>query len=382
MSDSPPDQPSSAPTDSPSVRERGLVPAVAAGPHDANVWMVPRRWGLLFAALAAGGLLVSVLLWQKLGNIQEELARRSTDSGAQAIEARALARQAQEGTTELTARLALLETRISEVSLQRTQLEELMQSLSRSRDENLVVDVESALRLAQQQAQLTGSAEPLLAALRSADLRLARAAQPRLNPVQRAVARDAARIRAAVLTDVPVLTLRIDELVRLADELPVANAMVSHTTTPRSVPAAPAAGGESGKTAWPAWLGSDRQAFNAWFANVLASLREEARKLLRVSRIEQPEAALISPEQSFFLRENLKLRLLNARIGLLSRQTDAVRSDLASASAWMGKYFDQTSRKTQSAQQLLAQVQAQVKTSELPRLDETLAALATAAAGR
>lgn len=364
------------------MRERGLVPAVAAGPHDANVWMVPRRWGLLFAALAAGGLLVSVLLWQKLGNIQEELARRSTDSGAQAIEARALARQAQEGTTELTARLALLETRISEVSLQRTQLEELMQSLSRSRDENLVVDVESALRLAQQQAQLTGSAEPLLAALRSADLRLARAAQPRLNPVQRAVARDAARIRAAVLTDVPVLTLRIDELVRLADELPVANAMVSHTTTPRSVPAAPAAGGESGKTAWPAWLGSDRQAFNAWFANVLASLREEARKLLRVSRIEQPEAALISPEQSFFLRENLKLRLLNARIGLLSRQTDAVRSDLASASAWMGKYFDQTSRKTQSAQQLLAQVQAQVKTSELPRLDETLAALATAAAGR
>ncbi len=361
------------------MRERGLVPAVAAGPHDAHVWMVPRRWGLLFAALAAGGLLFSGLLWQKLGNIQEELARRSTDSGAQAIEARALARQAQEGTTELTARLALLETRISEVSLQRTQLEELMQSLSRSRDENLVVDVESALRLAQQQAQLTGSAEPLLAALRSADLRLARAAQPRLNPVQRAVARDAARIRAAVLTDVPVLTLRIDELVRLADELPVANAMVSHTTTPRPAPAAPAAGGESGKTAWP---GFDRLAFNAWFANVLASLREEARKLLRVSRIEQPEAALISPEQSFFLRENLKLRLLNARIGLLSRQTDAVRSDLASASAWMGKYFDQTSRKTQSAQQLLAQVQAQVKTSELPRLDETLAALATAAAGR
>jgi hypothetical protein len=102
-----------------------------------------------------------------------------------------------------------------------------MQSLSRSRDENLVVDVESALRLAQQQAQLTGSAEPLLAALRSADQRLARAAQPRLNPLQRAIARDMDRIKAATLTDVPVLMLKLDELARLADDLPVANAMVA-----------------------------------------------------------------------------------------------------------------------------------------------------------
>jgi len=115
---------------------------------------------------------------------------------------------------------------------------------------------------------------------------------------------------------------------------------------------------------------------------LLDSVREEARKLLRVSRIEQPEAALLSPEQSFFLRENLKLRLLNARLGLLSRQTDTAHADLASASAWLGKYFDPASRKTQAANQLLQQIQSQLKTSELPRLDETMAALATAAAGR
>ena len=90
----------------------------------------------------------------------------------------------------------------------------------------------------------------------------------------------------------------------------------------------------------------------------------------------------MSPEQSFFLRENLKLRLLNARLGLLARQTDTARADLGNASAWLGKYFDPTSRKTQAAVQLLQQVQSQLKTSELPRLDDTMAALATAAAGR
>jgi uroporphyrin-3 C-methyltransferase len=383
MSDSPNAQPPSSTPDNEPVLERALVP-LSTQPVSPDAWVVPRKWALLIAALAAGGLLVSGLLWQKLGNIQEELARRSIDSGAQAIEARTLARQAQEGTRELSARLAIQETRISEVSLQRTQLEELMQSLSRSRDENLVVDVESALRLAQQQAQLTGSAEPLLAALKSADQRLSRAAQPRLNPLQRAIAKDMDRIKAATLTDVPVLMLKLDELARMADELPVANAMVAGSSA-RLAPAAPAPARASSAPSAEnkaSMLVFDKLSLSAWSQRSLDTLREEARKLLRVSRIDQPEAALLSPEQSFFLRENLKLRLLNARLALLSRQTDSVRADLASANAWLGKYFDPTSRKTQAAAQLLAQVQGQLKTSELPRLDETMAALATAAAGR
>lgn len=382
MSDSPNAQPASSTPDNEPVLERALVP-VSTQLLPADAWLVPRKWALLVAVLAAGGLLVSGLLWQKLGNIQEELARRSIDSGAQAIEARTLARQAQEGTRELSARLAIQETRISEVSLQRTQLEELMQSLSRSRDENLVVDVESALRLAQQQAQLTGSAEPLLAALKSADQRLSRAAQPRLNPLQRAIARDMDRIKAATLTDVPVLMLKLDELARMADELPVGNAMVASSSV-RVAPAAPAPVRASSAAAdnKPSMRVFDKLSLSAWSQRTLDTLREEARKLLRVSRIDQPEAALLSPEQSFFLRENLKLRLLNARLALLSRQTDSVRADLASASVWLGKYFDPSSRKTQAAAQLLAQVQGQLKTSELPRLDETMAALATAAAGR
>jgi uroporphyrin-3 C-methyltransferase len=99
-----------------------------------------------------------------------------------AAEARASAKSPQELVRETAARLAVAEVRLSEVALQRSQLEDLIQSLSRSRDENLVVDIESALRLAQQQAQLTGSVEPLVATLKSADQRITRAAQPRLGP--------------------------------------------------------------------------------------------------------------------------------------------------------------------------------------------------------
>lgn len=369
------------------VPERLLLPVPAVSPAVSATppaWTVPRAWMLAGLALAASGFVASGLLWQKLGNIQEELARRSADSGSQAIEARALARQAQESAAEQLGRITVLESRLSEVSLQRSQLEELMQSLSRSRDENLVIDIDSGLRLAQQQAELTGSAEPLLAALRSADQRLSRAAQPRLNPLQRAIAKDMDRLKAASLTDVPLLLVKLDELARMADELPVANALAGGAIgmPAAPAPARPASAPRPGASAAPAGLPFDRLALGEWSRQFARKLREEAGKLLRVSRIDQPEAALLSPEQSFFLRENFKLRLMNARLALLSRQTDSARADLVSASGWLNRYFDLSSRRTQNAVQALAQVQGQLKTSQLPRLDDTLSALATAAAGR
>jgi len=345
-----------------------------------------RPWALgvlLLALVAAAGAMLS---WQKINHIQEELARRSTDTGAQAMEARTLARQSQEATRELSARLLAAETRLNEVSLQRTQLEELMRSLSRSRDDNLVIDLEAGLRLAQQQALLTGSAEPLLAALKSAELRLVRAAQPRLSPVQRAMAKDGERIRSASLTDVPALLVKLDELVRLIDDLPMANQLLgdSAVTDPAAADTAKAVAGKPANAAAKAsfWNSLNIQALSDWSARSLQGLREEAWSLLRVSRIDQPEAALLAPEQSYFLRENIKLKLLNARLALLSRQTDAARSDLAGVQAGLQRYFDGSSRKTQAAISALQQVQAQLRSGELPRLTETLAALATAAAGR
>jgi uroporphyrin-3 C-methyltransferase len=343
-------------------------------------WWLTRGWAWLLLVLSAAALLVGVLLWQKLSSIQEELARRSLDAGTQAVSARTMAQQAQETSREMAARVSALELRLSEVSMQRQQLDELMQSLSRSRDENLVVDIESALRLAQQQAQLTGSAEPLLAALRTAEQRLQRAGQPRLNPVLRAIAQDSERIKAAAVTDIPALLVKIDELSRLLDDLPVANGAVPES--PASPPAAPAAG----KAKEQGLIGQTTGAVGDWFARMfshtLALVQEEARGLLRVSRIDRPEAALLAPEQAFFLRENTKLKLLNARLALLSRQSEVTRSDLAGVRSALERYFDTSSRKTVAAQALLQQIQASLKSTELPRLDQTVTALAAVSSGR
>lgn len=341
------------------------IPVAAPAPVEGEAVRRDRaaRWTLgALIALAGGSLLLSVLLWQRLSGIQEQLARQSADSGANAIEARALARQAQELARDAATRQVVLESKFGEVALQRAQLEDLIQTLSRSRDENLVVDIEAALHLAQQQTQLTGSAEPLLAALRTADQRLGRAAQPRYARLRAAIARDIERIRTTATTDVPGILARLDDVVRLVDELPVANAPPARTTPAAARPqAAPS----------PVW-------WQRWRDIVL----EEARGLVRVSRIDEPDAVLLAPDQAFFLRENLKLKLLNARLSLLARQNGAARADVDAALAALQKYFDTGSRRTQAALAQLQQVQAQVRSAELPRIDETLAALSTAASGR
>jgi uroporphyrin-3 C-methyltransferase len=356
----PPQQPELAPA----------LPAAAPQPPEAaapvRAATVSRATLLALALIASVALLSSLMLWQRLSTIQEQLARQSADTGANAIEARALARQAQDIARDAAARQAVLEARLAEVALQRTQLEDLMQSLSRTRDENLVVDIESTLRLAQQQTQLTGSAEPLLAALRSADQRLARAAQPRLARVRTAITRDIERIRSAAVADLPSLLARLDEVVRQVDDLPLANAVPARTQAPAPRPA-------SAAPVSPARM---------WWERWRDAVGEELRALVRVSRIDQPEAVLVVPEQAFFLRENLKLKLLNARLSLLARQNETARGDVASAQAALQKYFDNGSRRTQAVQAQLQQVHAQVRAAELPRVDETLAVLASVAGGK
>ncbi|MEY2804487.1 MAG: hypothetical protein RL657_1823 [Pseudomonadota bacterium] len=322
-------------------------------------------WVAVILALLALGL--SALLWMKLASVQELLARQTSDSGVLATEARASAKQAEELARDNAARLALAEAKVNEIQLQRAQLDQLMQSLSRARDENLVADFESALRLAQQQAQLTGSLQPLVAALRTVEQRLSKQAGPRFVALQRAVARDIERLTSTAVLDTPGLLVRIDDLMGQIDALPLLNAVGA---TPAEVTPPEL------QSAWQRAISSD------WWGRLLAGWWDDVKGLVRISRIDQPDAALLAPDQSFFLRENLKLRLLNARLGLLSRQFDSARADLQTTLRDLNRYFDVQSRLGRQAVTQLQLMQSEVRQVQMPRIDETLAALEALAAGR
>lgn len=378
-------------TDTLTVPATTAVPPAAPPPARASA----TRWIVAAVALlAAGGAWLGWSAQQRLQQLESELVKRQEQSQDEAKEARLLAKQAQDNARDAVAKSALLETRLAEVTLQRGQLDDLVKTMSRSRDETLLVDVEANLRVAVRQATLTGSAEPLVSALQNADERLLRSQQPRLEPVRRAIAKDLDRLKSTRVADLSILAVRMDEAVRMVDDLPLlsepgkqsdradaaaAASAPARANARKAAKAAHAASqAASSPDADPVW--SDRVL--DWSQKAGQTVWQEARSLVRLTRITQPEGMLIAPEQAFFLRENLKLRLLNARLGLLSRQTATANADIQSAQQAIKRYFDVQSRRTQGLQSLLADIAAQSPQTQLPRPDDTLAALATLSGGR
>lgn len=350
-------------------------------------------WLAVLALLLALASMIGIgMAWQSLSRqhtLEQELVRRQEASQADASEARATAKQSQELTRDTAAKVALLDARLAEVALQRGQLEDLIQSMSRSRDENVVVDIEASIRVALQQASITGSAEPLVATLKQADERLLRYKQPRMEGVRRAVARDLDRVKAVSVVDVSTLTIKLDEVARLLDELPLlSTATPAETAAPLAAEKPRAVTGGKPMTKAVSAESAEGQIAQWWdklktrWIDGTKLVWGETKSLIRVTRIDHPEGMLITPEQTFFLRENLKLRLLNARLALLSRQFDTAQADLRDTQDVLARYFDGRSRKVIAAADLLRQVAGQARQVNVPRPDDTLAALAAAAAGR
>ena len=360
------------------------TPVAATPPRGPLLW----RWsGPIVLLLTIVSVLALALAWradQRVHSSERELVKRQQESAERVAEALLLARQAQDAMHEATAKVALLEARLGEVALQRGQLEDLVRSVARSRDENLVSDIESAMRAAVQQSALTGSAEPLVTTLKQSDERLARANQPRLEPIRRAIARDLDRAKASSVADVATLSIKVDEVVRMVDELPLLSASEPRgdfaaedrpVVEKARAPAAAASAFEDLGDRVSRELGRASRFFadNIW---------SEIRSLVRITPIANPEAMLVAPDQVFFLRENLKLRLLNARLALMARQFDAAQADLKWAQGAIERYFNRGSKRTQVAAEMLRQVAQQARGAGVARPDDTLAALATASVPR
>ncbi|QXZ10296.1 uroporphyrinogen-III C-methyltransferase [Comamonas sp. Y33R10-2] len=367
----------------PTVDNKPADAAPAPHPTITSSRGAPMAVVLTLGAVAAAALIACGMLWQRVGNMQGQLALQSAQSGAQAVEARTLAKDAQDLARDSAARVSVMEARVGELSLHRNQLEELMQSMSRSRDENMVADIESSVRLALQQAELSGSLQPLVTTLKSAKKRVESTEQPRLAPVVRAMDLDLDKLSRMSVTDTTGVLSRIEELIRQVDDLPLLNdvgrarsrtAAQNNSAPHQAADHASGGAADLSATQWLWWQGQGQRVWDAF--------KNGATDLVRVRRIDHPEVALLAPEQGYFLRENLKLLLLNARLGLLSRQSQSARADLSASGALLQKYFDNRSRRTQLAQAQLQQIQTNLHAGGQLQLDDTLNALATAAAGR
>lgn len=330
----------------------------------AVVWWMAIGFGVV--------LLVAIALWflaaSRLDRSEREFARRIQDDGVASRSAQAVARQAQDLAVANAAKLGAVEARVADSQSQQASLEQLYADLARTRDDWALAEVEQILTVASQQLQLAGNVQGAIIALQNADQRLARTERPQFIVLRRAIAKDLERLKALPAIDLAGNALRIDSIVGMVDNLPL---LSDERPAPRprldagTVDRSATAGGASG----------------GWFDRIQDELRyvgaetwQKFGQLVRVREVTEPDALLLAPTQAYFVRENLKLRLLNARLALLARQESTYRADLLHAQEALQKYFDVRSRQTLAAQALLRQVQNANTVVEMPTLSESLTA--------
>ena len=322
---------------------------------------VRRRRRLASIALVGALVLAGAYGWydarSRIGATQEELARRLRDIETDSREARVLAKQAHETMREAQAKIAVLEGKLAESQSQQLALETLYQELSRNRDEWALAEIEQVLTIAAQQLQLSSNVRAALLALQLAESRLARSDRPQFIPVRKAVARDIERLRSVPLIDIAGVSLRLDGLVAAVDTLPLA-------FDERTVE--PARGGK------PAGRAEARDGFLSRFGS---EVWNELKSLIRIRSVETPEPPLLAPSQAYFLRENLKLRLLNARLALAMRDEAGFREDVRVAQSWVSRYFDPRPKPAAAFAAQLKQLGATSFTFELPTLADSLEAV-------
>lgn len=319
----------------------------------------------------------------QISGLKEEVARRLLSADTTSNETKLLAKNVQETTKEIQAKVLLIESKQIESQSQQLALEQLYQDLSKNRDEWALAEIEQVLATASQQLQLAGNVQGALIALQNADGRLAKSDKPQFITIRRAIAKDIDRLKSLPALDLPGIALRLDSVITQVDHIPLwadEKSVVSPTPPKaplRIIPKTQRASKQDKQDKNVAEVEESTFSMrlqDAW-QSFSSEMWGEVRQLIRVRSVETPDALLLTPTQSYFARENLKLRLLNARLALLARNESVFRSDLVSAQDAISKYFDTRAKQTQNAQALLRQVQGSNLSIEMPNLSESLNAV-------
>jgi len=285
---------------------------------------------------------------ERIRDLKTELGRRLAESGKDVNETRLLARNADDAMRQVSEKVARIESQMATSQQQQLALETLYKDLAQGRDQWALAEIEQVLLTAAQQLQLAGNVKAAIIALEGADTRLQRLNKPQFTTLRRAIAADLANLRAVPSLDEVGASARIEALVAHVPDWPLASAQASE--------AAPA----------PRTSGSGNLGQELWV---------ELKRLVQIRRLDGNEALLLPPEQAYFLRENLRLRLLSARLALLAHDQAAFQTDLRAVAGMLTRYFNTRDAGVADAMKEIKRLTSLQIATKLPGIDASMAAL-------
>jgi len=310
--------------------------------------------GIAIALVAVAGLLAWIDAKRDLAALRADVAGRLTAADHATAQFKARDAEIAGELRETQAKLALLETRLAESQSQQAALETLYRDLAPSRDQLALVEVEQVIALASQQLAIAANVPAAIAALQLADAKLARLDRPKFGPLRRAIASDMEKLKAMPYVDTAGLAGKLDAAIASIDAMPLARE--------ERVPAPATAASSAGAPAW---------------SRFLREMWADLKGLVRIEVSDRAAPPLVTPSQQYYLRENLRLRLLSARLSLIARNEPAFRADVKAADAWLRQYFDTRAKPVAAVLASLSAMTSVTMPAEVPELTRSLDAART-----
>jgi len=342
--------------------------------------------------------MVVVFMWQWLDerriidDMQQQLAKKINEMDSSSKANRQLLTHSQDQVNELYAKVATLESRYAEVQNQRGVQENFNNDLSVSRDETALAEVEQMLLNAAQQLQLSANVRAALIFMQSADARLQRMNRPAFRGLSKIIGRDMDKLRALPIVDITGINRQLNKLIAAVDELPLAYQQraadekllmeplairLGEQTTPAKSLVMSGHPSEPNTQAVPAKTEEHLTGHpdETTGQKLLREIWQEVKQLVQIENTGKDEIPLLHPDQQFFLRENLKLHLLSARIALLSRDEVVFRQELKNTQLWTARYFDTKSPAVSEMLTGMKKLAVSRISIELPDLSSSLQAV-------
>ncbi|CEN55081.1 uroporphyrinogen-III C-methyltransferase [Candidatus Methylopumilus turicensis] len=302
----------------------------------------------LFAVMAV------ILLWlssiKNIQNLEHDLAIKLDTFNEKNMQSLALAKNADTRSAEIAARAEILEEKYTESFDQQAALKALYQELANNREERMLSDVEQLLVIANQQLQLAGNIKPALLALQAADTRLQGFDSQKAVQLRKSINQDIQRLQNLPLADLTSISLKLGNLSQRVDQLALVSDRHPNSAQNKIAP-------DTSNNPW---------------RKLTQEIWQDIKGMIRIERIDRPELPLLTQEQTFFLRENIKLHLLTARIALLRHDEVTYKSDLAAAQSAISLHFDGRESLTQNTLLEIKALTSNHISTELPDIEQSL----------
>lgn len=184
----------------------------------------------------------------------------------------------------------------------------------------LLAEADYLVKLAGRKLFLEQDAESATLLMENADQRIAELNDPSLTPLRKAMAHDITQLKAIPFIDKDGLVLKLISLQQWVDQLPLANAILPETAQAEQA--------------------SVSKDITDWQSNLMSSLKAFGENFITFRVRDGQAVPLLSPQQHFYLRENLKAKLETAIKAVYGEQQEVYHTALTTAKQWSETFFN------------------------------------------